>query len=285
MYFNVMKILNIKYKLTVGNFYRSSSYYIRVLKRDSLIFFSNSLKNHYGIDEYSRAFMLSYTIYQVKNKKILNSIIASNFKIIFEFFFVLLIPFLRNNLIKNCKLISQMNIYFLKFPVFLLEPISLCRSFNITQEFINNCVEKLKNIKLNKKNKKYIELTKIFLTDPNFLVLAYLQIKSKLSNSIVSVDNFFLDKVNKIWFINAASKIKNNSYKFKSVKLQKISKSNNKKFSLLIICNPKDKIVQKALSLIINQIYEYEDKVFLNTSHGFRLNYSHHSVVKQIKTT
>jgi len=150
----------------------------------------------------------------------------------------------------------------------------------ITELFINDCVEKLKNIKISKKNKKYIELTKSFLTDPNFLVLAYLQIKNKPSNTIVSVEKITLDGISKNWFINAAYKIKSNSYKFRN-----IPKNNSDESRSLTIGSSKDKIIQKAIFLIINQIYEHEDSVFLDVSHGFRKNFSFHTAIKQIKTS
>ena len=146
-------------------------------------------------------------------------------------------------------------------------------------------MESLKNIKIRKKNKKYIELTKFFLTDPNFLVLAYLQIKNKPGNMTASVDKITLDGINKSWFINAASKIKSNSYKFKPAKMVNIPKNNSNEFRSLTIGSPRDKIIQKAILLIINQIYEHEDQVFLDVSHGFRTNFSCHTAIKQIKTT
>ena len=66
----------------------------------------------------------------------------------------------------------------------------------------------------------------------------------------------------KNWFIKAANKIRN-KYKFKPAKILNIFKINCDASRLLMIGSSKDKIVQKALSIIFNRIYEYEDKVFL----------------------
>jgi len=48
--------------------------------------------------------------------------------------------------------------------------------------------------------------------------------------------------------------------------------------------SPKDKSIQKAISIIINQIYEYKDQTFLDVSHGFRPGRSTHTVLKEVKT-
>jgi group II intron reverse transcriptase/maturase len=158
-----------------------------------------------------------------------------------------------------------------------------CSKSNITPEFIKNCIDRLDKIKLYKK-KIYIKLTKDFLTDPNFLVLAYLQIKSKPGSMTPSVDKETLDGIDKNWFNNAANKIKTNKYQFKPAKVINIPKTNDEGFSPLTIGSPRDKIIQKAIYLILNQIYEYEDKVFLDVSHGSRPGHSVHTALKQIKT-
>jgi retron-type reverse transcriptase len=155
--------------------------------------------------------------------------------------------------------------------------------FNITPEFIKNSIDRLDKIKLYKK-KIYIKLTKDFLTDPNFLLLAYLQIKSKQGNMTPNVDKETLDGIDKNWFINAANKIKTNKYQFKPAKVITIPGTNDKGFKLLTIGSSKDKMIQKAIYLILNQIYEYEDKVFLDVSHGSRPGHSVHTALKQIKT-
>jgi RNA-directed DNA polymerase len=154
----------------------------------------------------------------------------------------------------------------------------------MTQQLINESAQRLKKIKKNKSN-KYIELTKDFLVDPNFLVFAYLQIIGKLGNMTTAVDDETFDGIDKTWFINCASKIKDNSYKFKPARMVNIPKETSSELRSLTIGSPRDKIVQKAIQLIINQIYEFEDKVFLNVSHGFRTNFSCHTAIKQMKTT
>jgi retron-type reverse transcriptase len=45
--------------------------------------------------------------------------------------------------------------------------------------------------------------------------------------------------------------------------------------------SPIDKVVQRAIKKLIEPIFE---KVFLDTSHGFRPNRSCHTALKEIKT-
>lgn len=183
---------------------------------------------------------------------------------------------------------------FIKFPIYPWTPVGvslykyeikdLPRRSYMTQQLINESAQRLKKIKKNKSN-KYIELTKDFLVDPNFLVFAYLQIIGKPGNMTTAVDDETFDGIDKTWFINCASKIKDNSYKFKPARMVNIPKETSSELRSLTIGSPRDKIVQKAIQLIINQIYEFEDKVFLNVSHGFRTNFSCHTAIKQMKTT
>ena len=193
--------------------------------------------------------------------------------------YVTLIGFNTNNLTKNNSFVLITNRNNLIFPVSQQTP----NKSQITQKLVEDCVSRLTEIRLLKKNKKYINLTKNFLTDPNFLVLAYLQIKSKAGNMTPSIDKETLDGIDKNWFFKTAEKIKNNQYRFKPARLIKIPKLNSDEFRPLTVGTPRDKLVQKAISIILTQIYEYEEQVFLNVSHGFRPYRSTHTAVEQIK--
>jgi hypothetical protein len=59
-----------------------------------------------------------------------------------------------------------------------------------------------------------------------------------------------------------------------------IPKPNNPGFRALTISNSRDKIVQQAMKMVLEQIYE---PVFLNTSHGFRPNRGCHSALESIR--
>nr|UBY46120.1 hypothetical protein [Porphyridium purpureum] len=215
-------------------------------------------------------------------KKILNLIKALNYSLTIRVLYILLTSFLVINLVQNFKF--NTTIHTLRTPQYLSKIKHTCPRSNISLEFIKDCVERLLNIKLYKKHKRYIELTKDFLTDPNFLVLACIKMKNNLNDTNPVLDKKILNGINKSWFIKTAYKIRSNKYKFKPTKVINLLKIKDSTYSTLVVNSSKDKIVQKAISLVINQIYEYEDKTFLNTSHGFRPNYSIHTALKQVKT-
>lgn len=126
-----------------------------------------------------------------------------------------------------------------------------------------------------KRNKKYINLIKNFLTDPTSFFLAYNQIKSKPGNTIRAVYLETLDSIDKKWFINTANKIKNDKYIFKT---------NSTELWSLTIGSLRGKIIQQVIYILIYQIYEIIEKVFLNTSHSSRASRSPYIAIKEIKT-
>lgn len=75
-------------------------------------------------------------------------------------------------------------------------------------------------------------------------------------------------------------KLKDHSYKFKPVKIINKLNTNGTKRQLGIP-SLRDKIVQKAASNILEEVYE---PIFLESSHGFRPNRNCHTALKQIKT-
>jgi retron-type reverse transcriptase len=77
---------------------------------------------------------------------------------------------------------------------------------------------------------------------------------------------------------NIIQKLKDHSFAFKPVKRVYLEKPNGKKRPIGIP-NSKDKVVLKAMSMVLEKIYEPE---FLNTSHGFRPNRGTHSALNSI---
>ena len=279
-----MRISFTKYSATAGGIYGRSGFFNWVLKSEKKISFRNSSNNISDSGSYFRIYSLLTTILQFNNKRLFDWNTAPKFKICAGFFFVLLIGSNVNNLTKNHSftLITNKNL-FLSFKLSSTSQ-KVQKNFQITKQSVESCINKLNEINSYKKNKRYINLTKNFLTDPNFLVLAYLQIKSKPGNMTPSIDQETFDGIDKTWFINAANKIKNNQYRFKPARFIQIQKPNNAEFRPLTVGSPRDKIIQKAISIIINQIYECKEQVFLDVSHGFRQNRSTHTALKQIKT-
>jgi hypothetical protein len=127
-------------------------------------------------------------------------IINTSLRILIGFFYVLLIsPFDINLAEKIVKIYIYTFTSTFRFSEFLFKTkyVKLCPRLNITQTFVEDCVDRLNKIEINIKNKKYTGLTREFLTDPNFLVLAYLQIKSNSDNISNLVNKEILDRLNK----------------------------------------------------------------------------------------
>jgi len=140
---------------------------------------------------------------------------------------------------------------------------------------------RLTTFKINKCG-KYINITKELLCDPDFLRLAYSKIKSNNGVNTKATDNETLDAISSEWFDKAANLIKNAQYKFKPARMKDIPKASSNEKRIITITNSRDKIIQKAIALVLEMIYE-RDEVFLEVSHGFRPNKGCHTALKQIK--
>jgi len=114
------------------------------------------------------------------------------------------------------------------------------------------------------------------LSDPYYLVKSYDEIKSRPGNMIKGSNHVTLDKLTFDWFEKTAKLIKTNQYEFSSSRRVEIPKPNSTKTRPLTIASPRDKIVQKAVQLILQAIWE---KIYLD---GFRPNRSVHSALKSI---
>jgi RNA-directed DNA polymerase len=131
-------------------------------------------------------------------------------------------------------------------------------------------------------NKKLIHI----VSDPEMFIFSYKIIKSKLGNSIPGIERQTLDNINMDWFIKTCKNLKSGKFKFKPARRVHIPKKRSKdtdesqKLRLLYISNPRDKIVQQAIYLILHAIYE---PFFFDSSHGSRPNRGNHSALHYIK--
>lgn len=129
-----------------------------------------------------------------------------------------------------------------------------------------------------KKNQKIRNLIKI-LSDPFYLVKSYEDINSVPGNMTKGAKPETLDKLSFEWFEKVALAIKTNQFEFSSSRRVLIPKPNSTKTRPLTIASPRDKIVQKAVQLILQAIW---DSKFLDSSHGFRPNRSVHTALRSI---
>jgi group II intron reverse transcriptase/maturase len=150
----------------------------------------------------------------------------------------------------------------------------------------DSCASLKELMEINKDTKHFNTKLIHIISDPEVLILAYEIIKSKPGNSTPGSDSIILDNINLDWFIEAAKILKAGKYKFKPARRVYIPKSGKKNsdksqdFRPLTISSPRDKIVQQAIYLILNAIYEPS---FLDVSHGSRPNRGNHSALEFLK--
>lgn len=117
--------------------------------------------------------------------------------------------------------------------------------------------------------------------NPDVLKIAYLNIKSKPGNMTSGIDDETLDGINNDWFLETSRKILDGTYRFKPGRRVLIPKPGKPgETRPLGIASPREKIVQKAMGLVLESIFEPK---FLETSHGFRPGKGNHTALKYIR--
>lgn len=136
------------------------------------------------------------------------------------------------------------------------------------------------NTKLNLEkldNNKFTGLYKT-IADVKTLILAYRNIKSKPGNMTEGIDSDTLDGTSNALLEDLSNKLLSGEFQFKPARRVHIPKANGNTRPLAI-ASPKDKIVQEAMRLVTEAIFE---PTFSNLSHGFRPKRSCHSALKCI---
>jgi hypothetical protein len=136
-------------------------------------------------------------------------------------------------------------------------------------------IEKLSTFKMDACG-KFINITREFLCDPMFLKFAYYLIRNGKGAHTQ------LDGINDIWFQKTAEAIKNCQYNFKPAKQVNIPKLHKVVKRVITITNGRDRIIQKAMAIVLELIYE-KFGYFHDESHGFRPNRGCHTALAQIK--
>ena len=130
---------------------------------------------------------------------------------------------------------------------------------------------------------KYIKISNI-ISHPNTLLTAYNRIKSQPGNMTPGGDpeGDTLDGIDLDWFEATSRAIKAGSYKFTRARRVMMPKPSKKGLRPLTVVSPRDKIVQEAIRLVLELVYE---PTFSDYSHGFRPNRGPHTALKEIKLT
>jgi len=138
----------------------------------------------------------------------------------------------------------------------------------------------VKHILINQKNKNCINDKLIHLiADPQTLTLAYELIKSNPGNMTKGGVNETLDGISETWISQTSAKLKAGKFEFSKMRRVHIRKKDGSQRPLTI-SSPRDKVVQKAIQLVLEPIYE---PTFYINSHGFRPNKGCHTALKQIR--
>lgn len=142
-------------------------------------------------------------------------------------------------------------------------------------------IAKLIELVRNSKNKdgRYGKLIQI-IGSIETLTLAYLSVKSNKSISSKVIENETLDELSIDYLYRISKDVINGSYKFSPVRMVEITKLGKSELRLLRIGNSRQKIVQKAMNMVFNIIFE---EIFLDCSHGFRPNKSCHTALKRLQ--
>jgi len=113
------------------------------------------------------------------------------------------------------------------------------------------------------------------ICNPCVLLIAYSGLKSKKASG---VDDIPIENVTLAAILSLSLELQSKKYSLNFTKRIFIPKTNGK-MRPLGIASSKDKIVQCALLMVLEPLFE---NVFLDSSHGFRKNRSCHTALKEI---
>jgi len=139
---------------------------------------------------------------------------------------------------------------------------------------LKQMVEKCKN-----KDGRYGNLIQI-IGSFSTVNLAYLMVKSNPGISAKGVSNETLDGIDLKTLQKISKDIRSGAIKFSPVRRVLIPKPGKSALRPLGVSSPREKIIQKAIDLVLTAIFE---EVFLDCSHGSRPNRSCHSALKHLQ--
>lgn len=119
------------------------------------------------------------------------------------------------------------------------------------------------------------------LCNVEILKAAYGEIKSNQGNMTPGVDGETLDGIDDEWFKKTVTELETGTFRWRPARRVEIPKPKGGTRPLSV-ASPRDKIVQKAIQMILEAIYESS---FLEASHGFRPGRGCHTALRTIKNT
>jgi len=159
--------------------------------------------------------------------------------------------------------------------------VRLCNTTSVVSnhEFLTSFdLKTLKTLcKIRKKDRKIVDLITL-LQKPDILKISYKILISKFDKIKFSIFKITLENIKYQWFENLSIRLRNGSFKY--ISIENYKKNNFSNFKLLKLGNLRNEIVNQAIEILLEFIYE---PVFLDTSHGFRPYKGCHAAIKQIK--
>lgn len=133
-------------------------------------------------------------------------------------------------------------------------------------------------------NRNFIVNTKIIhvIADIDILISAYETVKSFPGNMTYRGDGKILDGATAALLNRISSDLKAGKFNFSPARKVYTPKRNKDELKLLEVVSIKDKIVQTAVLMVLEAIFEPS---FLNTSHGFRPEKGCHTALRRVKNT
>lgn len=119
-----------------------------------------------------------------------------------------------------------------------------------------------------------------YISNLEILIIAYESIKSKPGNMTPGADGETLDGISRMYLENVSKTLKAGTFEFSPARRVYIPKAGKKELRPLGVVSPRDKIVQTAILMVLEAIY---DGTFSKHSHGFRPKRSCHTALEDIK--
>jgi len=160
----------------------------------------------------------------------------------------------------------------------------ISRGYTTSTGRTNNVIKRLENLRKRSQNypDKIIDrnLYRDFILDPRMYLAAYQKLKTKPGSMTPGITPTTLDGLSMDEILNIIHRLMDESFQFTPGRRIYISEPSGK-VRPLTIGNPRDKLVQEVIRLVLEAIYE---PLFLPCSHGFRPKYSCHTALREIFT-
>ncbi len=145
---------------------------------------------------------------------------------------------------------------------------------------MNNVAEEMRHLNKLAKSDPGKRFTQLWsnLTDTKWLAQAWEQIRRNKGSHTPGVNNTVAVDIDLALIEKLAEKLKTGNYRPNPVRRVLIPKANGK-MRPLGISNLEDRIVQQALKMLLEPIFEVD---FLNCVHGFRQGRSTHSALRDV---